>query len=142
LAKEKVRIPAKKKGQAQTVLQCAAPEDVENYEEDQVGGPDKANILIAWHQPLTSASKWNTDAIILLAEKAQVSLGEHNIEYDSSWLLLSELVKQITKSLKETKNIMHPSSTDASNASATAYRARRRSRKAAVSGVFWLVWCQ
>lgn len=142
MAKEKVRIPSKKKGQAQTVLQCAAPEDVEKYEDDQIGGPDKAKILIAWHQPLTSASKWNTDAMILLAEKVQVLLGESNIKYDSSWLLLSELVKQITKSLKETKTIMHPSSTDASNASVTAYRARRRSRKAAVSGVFWLVWCQ
>ena len=131
-----------KKGQAQTVLQCAAPEDVEKYEDDQLGGPDKAKILIAWHQPLTSASKWNTDAIILLAEKVQVSLGKSNIKYDSSWLLLSELIKQITKSLKETKNIMQPSSTDTSNASATAYRARRRSKKAAVSGIFWLVWYQ
>ena len=142
LAKEKVQIPAKKKGQAQTVLQCAAPEDVEKYEDDQLGGPDKAKILIAWHQPLTSASKWNTDAIILLAEKVQVLLGESNIKYDSSWLLLSELIKQITKSLKETKNIMQPSSTDTSNASATTYRAQRRSRKAAVSGIFWLVWYQ
>lgn len=131
-----------KKGQAQTVLQCVAPENVKKYEDDQLGGPDKAKILIAWHQPLTSTSKWNTDGIILLAEKVQVTLGESNIKYNSSWLLLSELVKQIMKSLKETKNIMHPSSMDVSNTSATTYHARRQSRKAAISGISWLVWYQ
>lgn len=61
--------------------------------------------MIAWHQPLTSSSKWNTDALILLAEKAQESLGA---KYDSSWLLLPELVKQIIVCLKDTKSIMHP----------------------------------
>ena len=42
--------------------------------------------------------------MILLAEKVQDSLGA---KYDSSWLLLPELVKQINTCLKDTKSIMH-----------------------------------
>jgi hypothetical protein len=83
--------------------------------------------LIAWHQPLTSSSKWNTDALILLAEKAQESLGA---KYDSSWLLLPELVKQIIVCLKDTKSIMHPAVGPPSlKAPVEAARTRRRARK-------------
>jgi hypothetical protein len=104
LIQEKVWIPAKKKGQASFVPWCPAPELVQRYEDDQTGGPDKDEIFIAWHQPLNSSSKWNTDAGILLAEKVQDLLGAN---YDSSWLLLPELIKQINTCLKDMKSIMH-----------------------------------
>ena len=48
------------------------------------------------------------DAIILLAEKAQDLLGtSKEAKYDSSWLLLPELVKQIIGCLKDMKSTMH-----------------------------------
>lgn len=95
--------------------------------------------MIAWHQPLTSSSKWNTDALILLAEKAQESLGA---KYDSSWLLLPELVKQIIMCLKDTKSIMHPAvgPPRALKAPVEAARARRRARKQMVRYFVSVVW--
>lgn len=131
MIKEKVRIPAKKKGQTSFLPQCPAAELVQKYEDDQLDGPDKDNILIAWDQPLSSA--WNTDALILLAEKARNSLGTNEeAKYDSSWLLLPELVKQITVCLKDTKNTMR-SATSPPKASLDTIRARRRARKQSVS---------
>jgi hypothetical protein len=143
LIEEKVRIPAKKKGQASFVPQFPAPELVQQYEDDQTGGPDKDKILIAWDQPLTSSSKWNTDAIILLAEKAQDSLGaSKEAKYNSSWLLLPELVKQIISCLKDTKSTMHlavgPSR--APKALADATHACRRARKQLVCYFISVVW--
>ena len=140
MIKEKVQIPAKKKGRSSLVPQFPAPELVQQYKDDQTGGPDKDNILIAWDQPLTSSSKWNTDAIILLAEKAQDSLGaSQEAKYDSSWLLLPELVKQIISCLKDTKSIMHLTVGSVMKALADT-RARRRSRKQLVCFFISVVW--
>lgn len=130
---EKVRIPARKKGDPPSVIpRRPRPEIVQRYEDDQIGGPDKVDILIAWDQPLTSASQWNTDAITLLAEKARQSLRASEIKFDRSWLELPELRRQIVGCLKETKAIMKES-TSPSKAAAIATRARRRARKKSVS---------
>jgi hypothetical protein len=141
LVTEKVRIPARKKGVPPSVIpRCARPEIVQRYEDDQIGGPDKVDILIAWDQPLTSASQWNTDAITLLAEKAQQSLrASSEIKYDRPWLELPELRRQIVGCLKETKAIMKES-TSPSKAAAIATRARRRTRKHSVSYLNLEVW--
>jgi hypothetical protein len=140
LITEKVRIPARKKGVPPSVIPGRPrPEIVQRYEDDQIGGPDKANILIAWDQPLTSASQWNSDAITLLAEKAQQSLRASEIKYDRSWLELPELRTQIVSCLKETKAIMKES-TSPSKAAAIATRARRRARKQSVSCLNLEVW--
>jgi hypothetical protein len=127
LIDKKVRIPPKKIAGIQVIPRRAAPADVEKYEDDQIGGPDKADIVIAWHQPLTSA--WNVDAITFLAENAQQLLRASEIKYDKSWLELPELIKQITACLRDTKAIMNSSfGGPAKNATA-----RRRARRQSVS---------
>jgi hypothetical protein len=132
LIAEKVRIPGAKRHQNPFRPRCAEAEDVQKYDEDQIGGPNKADILMAWNQPLSSA--WNLDVITLLAEKAQQSLETGATKYDKSWLKLPELTKQITISLRETKSIMNPSSTKSPlSAPAAAARQRRRARKMSVS---------
>jgi hypothetical protein len=124
-------MPAKKSGKAPPCPQCASPEDVRKYEADQIGGPDKSNVLLAWHQPLSSL--WNQDAITLLAEKARQLLKASKTEYDKSWLELQELAKQITICLKSTKMVMSSTSTRAPEIA--SIRGRRRARKVSVSGV-------
>jgi len=129
LIDKKVRIPPKKIAGIQVIPRHAALADVEKYEDDQIGGPDKADIVIAWHQPLTSASQWNVDAITFLAENAQQLLRASEIKYDKSWLELPELIKQITACLRDMKAIMNSSSGGpAKNATA-----RRRARRQLVS---------
>jgi hypothetical protein len=110
--------------------ESAAPEEVQNYEADKDGGPNKDRILIAWYQPLSSASPWNWDAITILADKAQQSLKASKNKYDASWIAMPELMKQIAACLQETKKIMSPSSAS-SHTKMTAYQ-RRRSRKVMV----------
>jgi hypothetical protein len=131
LIAEKVRIPGTKRHRNPFRPRCAEPEDVQKYDEDQIGGPNKAEILIAWNQSLSSA--WNLDAITLLAEKAQQSLETGATKYNKSWLKLTELMKQITTSLRETKTIMNPSSQSPLPALAVAARQRRQARKVSVS---------
>jgi hypothetical protein len=126
-------MPAKKSGRAPSCPRCASPEDVQKYEADQIGGPDKSDILLAWHQPLSSL--WNRDAITLLAEKARQLLKAGKTEYDVSWLELQELVKQITICLKSTKMVMSSTSTRAPEKA--GIRGRRRARKVSVSRVMY-----
>jgi hypothetical protein len=132
LIAEKVRIPPKRRGGTTFHPQCAAQEDVQKYDDDQIGGPNKAEILIAWHQPLSSASPWNWDAITLLAEKVQQLLMASMTKYDKSWLELSELMKQIIACLRETKISMNLSSP---RPAASGVKQRRRARKRAVSQI-------
>ena len=126
LINKKVRIPPKKIRGTQVIPRCAAPADVEKYEDDQIGGPDKADIVLAWYQPLTSASQWNTDAITFLAENAQQLLRASEIKYDKSWLELPELIKQIIACLRETKAIMTSSSGGPAKNATTRRQARRQ----------------
>jgi hypothetical protein len=144
LITEKVRIPATKKGAVHFRPECPAPEDVQKYEEDQIGGPDRDKILIAWSQPLSNASPWNWDAITLLAHKTHQVLKQSNNQYDNSWLKIPELQKQIVKCLKETKNIMKSSSITSSSrrppsrsvvSEKSLPRRRRRARKILVSNI-------
>jgi hypothetical protein len=133
LIAEKVRIP-KTKTKTPFRPRSAALEVVQKYEDDQVGGPDNTEVLIAWHQPLSSSSRWNWDAITILAEKARSLLKESKLAtYNNSWLELPELMKQIAVSLKETKAIMAPSSTGPSMH--VMLTQRRRARKTLVSNV-------
>jgi len=99
--------------------------DVEKYEDDQIGGPEKADIVIAWHQSLTSASQWNMDPITFLAERAQQLLRASDIKYNKSWLELPELIKQIIACLRDTKAIMTLSSGGPAK-NVTAHRQARR----------------
>jgi hypothetical protein len=131
LVQQKIRLPPPRKGKPLVRLQCAPLEDVRKFEDDQIGGPDKVDILIAWHQSL--ASPWNRDAITLIAEEALKYLKTSETKYDESWLEIPELIKQITVSLKTTKKIMNSSSASSKDGP----RQRRRSRKIAVSKIVW-----
>jgi len=133
LIAEKIRIPPKTKGKSTFRPQYAALEAVQKYEDDQVGGPDSTDVLIAWHQPLSSASPWNWDAITILAHKACPLLKESKTKYDGSWLEIPELMKQIVACLKDTKTIMNPSSSSPTRP--VKLIQRRRARKTAVSNV-------
>jgi hypothetical protein len=127
---QKVRVP-NTRGKSISRPQCADPEAVQKYEADKEGGPNKDKVLMAWYQPLSSASLWNWDAITILAEKAQTSLKSSQTKFDDSWLQLSELMKQIVVSLKETKKIMAEPSTSSSRTMTVQHR--RRYRKVTVS---------
>src|SRR5882762_6848589 len=137
LEAEKVRIPGKKEGRTPFIPQSAPPEQVCRYEDDKIGGPDMAQILIAWDQPLSAASPWNEDAITLHAEKARQSLTASKTKHTESWLELPELKKQITRSLRQTKMIINTNTSY--NPKATTMRQRRRARKISVGDIFLLV---
>jgi hypothetical protein len=115
--------------------QSAALEEVQKYQADKDGGPNKDNLLIAWHQPLSPSSPWNWDAITILANKARQSLKASKNKYDASWIAMPELMKQIVACLKETKLIMNASSASSASSKRTAavVNQRRRSRKIMVS---------
>jgi len=138
LIAEKVQIP-KTKVKTPFRPQCAASEDVEKYEDNQLGGPSSTEVHLAWNQPLLSVSRWNWDAITILAQKAQVMLKEsNNATYDNSWLELPELMKQIAVSLRETKAIMASSS--ASLSTYVVVTQRRRARKITVGNSVLCAW--
>ena len=119
------------RGKSASRPQCADPEAVQKYEADKEGGPNKDKILMAWHQPLSSASLWNWDAITILAGKAQTSLTSSQTKYNDSWLQLLELMKQIVVCLKETKKIMAEPSTSFSRTMTVQHC--KRYRKVVVS---------
>jgi hypothetical protein len=95
LIAEKVQIP-KTRVKAPFRPQSTPLEDVQKYEDDQVGGPDSTKVLLVWNQPLSSSSQWNWDAITILAQRAQLLLKESkNATYDNSWFELPELMKKL-----------------------------------------------
>ena len=130
LVEQKIQMPSKKTGTILFHPQCASLEDVQKFKDGQVCGPDKADILMAWHQSLSLP--WNHDAIILLAEEALKFLKTGKTRYDKSWLELPELVKQIMVSPKQTKRTMSSSSI-----SLDGPCQQRRSRKISVSKIVW-----
>ena len=110
LIAEKIQIP-KTKVNTPFHPQCTASEDVEKYEDNQLGGPYGTKVLLAWNQPLSSISQWNWDVITILTWKAQIMLKEsNNATCNNLWLELLELMKKIAVSLRETKVIMASSS--------------------------------